>query len=160
MNRWIIKRFGQCKATQHNKEIISNTPVGVVRWCEKFRASRLHRNNEHAGILDDKHVDNTFLAKIRFKFWSFRYIFWVKAMCEEGIYQIWNFGLCSVFWGLENSDFVAQIGIYLRKNKYFMKVCVDEMCFIFVFVGYLTGVIIFWLSKISTWFSGTSKFMA
>ncbi len=36
------KRFEQCKATRHNKEIISDTPVGVVRWCEKFRASRLH----------------------------------------------------------------------------------------------------------------------
>ncbi len=42
MNRWITKRFGRCKATGHNKEIISNTSVGVVRWCEKFRASRLH----------------------------------------------------------------------------------------------------------------------
>ena len=37
-----MKRFGQCKATRHNKEVISNTPLGVVRWCEKFRASRLH----------------------------------------------------------------------------------------------------------------------
>ncbi len=43
MNRWITKRFGWCKATRHNKEIISNTPVGVIRWCEKFRASRLQR---------------------------------------------------------------------------------------------------------------------
>ncbi len=42
MNRWMMKRFGQCKATRDNKEVISNTPLGVVRWCEKFRASRLH----------------------------------------------------------------------------------------------------------------------
>ncbi len=42
MNQWTMKRFGQCKATRHIKEVISNTPVGVVRWCEKFRASRLH----------------------------------------------------------------------------------------------------------------------
>ncbi len=38
----LMKRFGQCKATRDNKEVISNTPLGIVRWCEKFRASRLH----------------------------------------------------------------------------------------------------------------------
>ncbi len=37
-----MNRFEQCKATRHNKEVISNTPLGIVRWCKKFRASRLH----------------------------------------------------------------------------------------------------------------------
>ena len=55
MNRWTMKRFGQCKATRHIKEVISNTPVGVVRWCEKFRASRLQPTSPHHPILSPTH---------------------------------------------------------------------------------------------------------
>ncbi len=46
-----MKRFRQCKATRDKKEVISNTPLSVVRWCEKFRASRLHPHPLHGNPL-------------------------------------------------------------------------------------------------------------